>query len=125
MQDAVGQDQLDMRRGGPARRPIVQLEARCVGQEIRFPHVLARTHRDERRAALEKHILVGTSTVDIGVDFRINYLIFEAYNAGSFLQRFGRLGDLNNGATHGCINATTTEPSGPTGAGCATQTWGS
>jgi CRISPR-associated endonuclease/helicase Cas3 len=50
------------------------------------------THRDDRRESFKKHILVGTSTVDIGVDFRINYLIFEAYNAGSFLQRFGRLG---------------------------------
>jgi CRISPR-associated endonuclease/helicase Cas3 len=50
------------------------------------------TYRDERHAALEKQILVGTSTVDIGIDFRINYLVFEAYNAGSFLQRFGRLG---------------------------------
>jgi CRISPR-associated endonuclease/helicase Cas3 len=50
------------------------------------------TNRSERREALEKQILVGTSTVDIGIDFRINYLVFEAYNAGSFLQRFGRLG---------------------------------
>lgn len=50
------------------------------------------THQDDRRASFEKDILVGTSTVDIGVDFRINYLIFEAFNAGSFLQRFGRLG---------------------------------
>lgn len=50
------------------------------------------TYRDERRAALEKQLLVGTSTVDIGIDFRINYLVFEAFNAGSFLQRFGRLG---------------------------------
>ena len=50
------------------------------------------TYRGERRAALEKQILVGTSTVDIGIDFRINYLVFEAYDAGSFLQRFGRLG---------------------------------
>src|SRR2546421_4226342 len=50
------------------------------------------TNRPERRAALEKQILVGTSTVDIGIDFRINYLVFEASNAGSFLQRFGRLG---------------------------------
>lgn len=48
--------------------------------------------REEREASFHKHILVGTSTVDIGVDFRINYLIFEAANAGSFLQRFGRLG---------------------------------
>jgi CRISPR-associated endonuclease/helicase Cas3 len=50
------------------------------------------TYRDERREALGKQILVGTSTVDIGIDFRINYLVFEASNAGSFLQRFGRLG---------------------------------
>src|SRR5260370_21229869 len=50
------------------------------------------THKDERRASYEKAILVGTTTVDIGVDFHINYLIFEAFNAGSFLQRFGRLG---------------------------------
>ena len=41
---------------------------------------------------MNRHILVGTTTVDIGVDFHINYLIFEAFNAGSFLQRFGRLG---------------------------------
>jgi CRISPR-associated endonuclease/helicase Cas3 len=50
------------------------------------------TDREERRASYTKQILVGTSTVDIGVDFHINYLIFEASNAGSFLQRFGRLG---------------------------------
>lgn len=50
------------------------------------------THRADRQDAYDKDILVGTSTVDIGVDFHINYLIFEASNAGSFLQRFGRLG---------------------------------
>lgn len=48
--------------------------------------------QEEKRASFGKDILVGTTTVDIGVDFRINYLIFEASNAGSFLQRFGRLG---------------------------------
>jgi CRISPR-associated endonuclease/helicase Cas3 len=48
--------------------------------------------REERQASYHKDILVGTSTVDIGVDFHINYLIFEATSAGSFLQRFGRLG---------------------------------
>jgi CRISPR-associated endonuclease/helicase Cas3 len=48
--------------------------------------------REERQESYHKDILVGTSTVDIGVDFHINYLIFEASSAGSFLQRFGRLG---------------------------------
>lgn len=50
------------------------------------------TNPKEREQSRKQHILVGTTTVDIGVDFHINYLIFEAYNAGSFLQRFGRLG---------------------------------
>ena len=50
------------------------------------------TDSQERRASFEKDLLVGTSTVDIGVDFRINLLIFEAFDAGSFIQRFGRLG---------------------------------
>ena len=50
------------------------------------------TSRAEREASRHKHILVGTSTVDVGVDFHINYLIFEAFSAGNFLQRFGRLG---------------------------------
>ena len=46
----------------------------------------------ERAESRAKQILVGNTTVDIGVDFHINYLIFEAYSSGSFLQRFGRLG---------------------------------
>lgn len=37
-------------------------------------------------------LLVATSTVDIGVDFKINFLIFEAFSQGTFLQRLGRLG---------------------------------
>lgn len=50
------------------------------------------TNKDGRKDSYNRHILVGTTTVDIGVDFHINCLIFEAWNAGSFLQRFGRLG---------------------------------
>lgn len=45
-----------------------------------------------RRASYECDILVGTSTVDVGVDFRINFLLFESHDAGTFLQRLGRLG---------------------------------
>ena len=75
-----------------ARRIYARLKEYFEPRGITVGENTGLTHRDERRAAFEKHILVGTSTVDIGVDFRINYLIFEAYNAGSFLQRFGRLG---------------------------------
>lgn len=58
------------------------------------------TPYEERLESLNKHILVGTSTVDIGIDFHINLLIFEAFNAGSFLQRFGRLGRHNDFSTY-------------------------
>lgn len=51
--------------------------------------------RAEAMAALSAEgnvLLIATSTVDVGVDFRLNYLIFEALDAGSFIQRLGRLG---------------------------------
>lgn len=37
-------------------------------------------------------LLVATSTVDVGVDFRINLLIFESPDANTHFQRLGRLG---------------------------------
>lgn len=50
------------------------------------------TGRQVRNASYAADLLVGTSTIDVGVDFRINLLIFEAHSAGTFLQRLGRLG---------------------------------
>jgi CRISPR-associated endonuclease/helicase Cas3 len=46
----------------------------------------------QRKKSYQAEILIGTSTVDVGVDFRINLLIFEADSASQFMQRFGRLG---------------------------------
>ncbi|MBX0326718.1 type I-D CRISPR-associated helicase Cas3', partial [Oscillochloris sp. ZM17-4] len=50
------------------------------------------TSRTIRKASYDADLLIGTSTVDVGVDFRINLLIFESSGAGTFLQRLGRLG---------------------------------
>src|SRR2546423_2617680 len=75
-----------------ARRIYARLKEYFEPRGITVGENTGLTHRDERRASYGKNILVGTTTVDIGVDFDINYLIFEAWNAGSFLQRFGRLG---------------------------------
>jgi CRISPR-associated endonuclease/helicase Cas3 len=47
-----------------------------------------KTKEDSRHADL----LIGTSTVDVGVDFQINFLVFESSDAGTFIQRLGRLG---------------------------------
>ncbi|GAK61497.1 DEAD/DEAH box helicase-like protein [Candidatus Vecturithrix granuli] len=48
-----------------------------------------------------KDLLIGTSTVDIGVDFEINLLIFESLDQGTFIQRLGRLGRHNGYYKHG------------------------
>lgn len=39
-----------------------------------------------------KLLALGTSAIEVGVDFRCDYLLFEATEAASFLQRFGRVG---------------------------------
>jgi len=67
-------------------KPLFETHGLSVGLNIGL------TSRHSRRASYEADLLVGTSTVDIGVDFRINFLIFESHSAGSFIQRLGRLG---------------------------------
>ncbi|WP_293254885.1 MULTISPECIES: type I-D CRISPR-associated helicase Cas3' [unclassified Microcoleus] len=47
---------------------------------------------EKSKSVEEADLLLGTSTIDVGVDFRINFLVFEAADAGNFIQRFGRLG---------------------------------
>lgn len=44
-----------------------------------------------------KLLAVGTSAIEVGVDFRCDYLLFEAFEAASFLQRFGRVGRHRTG----------------------------
>ena len=48
--------------------------------------------KEEKARSLQADLVLGTSTIDVGVDFKINFLIFESESAGSFIQRLGRLG---------------------------------
>ncbi len=50
------------------------------------------TGKEEKEESLKADLVVATSTVDVGVDFSINLLIFESTDAGTFIQRLGRLG---------------------------------
>jgi CRISPR-associated endonuclease/helicase Cas3 len=50
------------------------------------------TGQEESATAIAGDLVVGTSTLDVGVDFRINYLLFEGHDAPTFIQRLGRLG---------------------------------
>ncbi|MBE9198017.1 MULTISPECIES: type I-D CRISPR-associated helicase Cas3' [unclassified Nodularia (in: cyanobacteria)] len=45
-----------------------------------------------KEQSLMADLVIGTSTIDVGVDFKINFLIFESSDAGNFIQRLGRLG---------------------------------
>lgn len=44
------------------------------------------------RTTKGKLLALGTSAIEVGVDFRCDYLLFEASESASFLQRFGRVG---------------------------------
>jgi CRISPR-associated helicase Cas3 len=48
--------------------------------------------REVRRLKPNQLLVIGTSAIEVGIDFQCDYLIFEAGDAASFLQRFGRLG---------------------------------
>lgn len=48
--------------------------------------------KGEKERSLSADLVLGTSTIDVGVDFKINFLIFESSDAGNFIQRLGRLG---------------------------------
>ena len=48
----------------------------------------ARSSRDVKG----KMLVIGTAAIEVGIDFKTDYLIFEAGNQASFMQRFGRLG---------------------------------
>ena len=47
-----------------------------------------RAIREKKRSLLA----IGTSAIEVGVDFDSDFLVFEASDASSFLQRFGRIG---------------------------------
>jgi CRISPR-associated endonuclease/helicase Cas3 len=48
--------------------------------------------KGEKELSLAADLVLGTSTIDVGVDFKINFLIFESADSGNFIQRLGRLG---------------------------------
>jgi CRISPR-associated helicase Cas3 len=44
------------------------------------------------RSTKGKLLALGTSAIEVGVDFHCDYLLFEATEAAAFMQRFGRVG---------------------------------
>lgn len=75
-----------------AKRIVQRLKPALSKYGIKVGENTGLTGRSQRAASYACDLLVGTSTVDVGVDFQINFLLFESRDAGSFLQRLGRLG---------------------------------
>lgn len=75
-----------------AKRLFVRLKHALEPHGLTVGENTGLTSRTQRAISYDCDLLVGTSTVDIGVDFQINFLLFESRDAGSFLQRLGRLG---------------------------------
>lgn len=76
-----------------AKEVMTKLEMRgCNGEVVNQIHGLVPPN--ERRAVsdMEECILIGTSAIEVGVDFDVPFLIMEAHDLASFLQRFGRGG---------------------------------
>lgn len=75
-----------------AQRLVARLRPAFAAQGLTVEPNTGFDAPQRRRASYAADLLIGTSTVDVGVDFQINFLVFESHDAGSFLQRFGRLG---------------------------------
>jgi CRISPR-associated endonuclease/helicase Cas3 len=61
------------------------------------------TGAEVRKESMDAQLIVATSTVDVGVDFAINFLVYESLDAGSFIQRLGRLGRHEGFSTYKAI----------------------
>ena len=73
-----------------ARSLTEQLLSFFQDSEIKESHgLIPQQLRKDRRDAL---ILVGTSAIEVGIDFDTSHLVFEAWNAPSAIQRLGRVG---------------------------------
>jgi CRISPR-associated endonuclease/helicase Cas3 len=80
-------------------RVVRTLQAVFTESEIKVREISGRIDRLERERiqndlfnAPQSVLVVATSAVDVGVDFRIHLLIFETSDAATFIQRLGRLG---------------------------------
>lgn len=85
----------------------IRLEDRLIEQGLSSDELLIIRGLSSRgiRARDENKILaIGTSAIEVGIDFRCDYLIFEAGEAASFMQRFGRIGRHKSGIAYVLCN---------------------
>lgn len=73
----------------------IELEQKLLKAGIAKEHIVpirGMIARAIRKLHADMLIVIGTSAIEVGIDFQCDYLIFEAGDAAAFMQRFGRLG---------------------------------
>ncbi|MCX6041507.1 MAG: type I-D CRISPR-associated helicase Cas3' [Caldilinea sp.] len=75
-----------------AKRLVERLQGEFARHGLTVGENTGLTSRTQRSRSYGCDLLIGTSTVDIGIDFQINFLLFESRDAGTFVQRLGRVG---------------------------------
>lgn len=81
----------------------IRLEDRLVEEGFSRDELLivrGLSQRDIRQKRPEHLLVIGTSAIEVGVDFKCDNLVFEAFEAPSFMQRFGRVGRHRPGTAY-------------------------
>jgi len=80
----------------------IRLEDRLVEEDFQRDEIaiIRGLSAKEVRKTEGKLIALGTSAIEVGIDFQCDYLIFEAGEAASFMQRFGRVGRHSPGIAY-------------------------
>jgi CRISPR-associated helicase Cas3 len=80
----------------------IRLEDRLVEEGFRREEmaIIRGLSAREVRDTAGKLLAIGTSAIEVGIDFQCDYLIFEAGEAASFMQRFGRVGRHSPGIAY-------------------------
>lgn len=86
-----------------AAKRIVKMLKETPGFSVSIGENTGLTGTDVRKESMDAQLIVATSTVDVGVDFAINFLVYESLDAGSFIQRLGRLGRHQGFSTYKAI----------------------
>jgi len=86
-----------------AAKRIVKMLKEAPGFSVSVGENTGLTGDEVRQESRNFQLIVATSTVDVGVDFAINFLVYESLDAGSFIQRLGRLGRHEGFSTYKAI----------------------
>lgn len=76
----------------------IELENKLLEEGIKASSYRGLMNKSARE--LKGEIIIGTSAIEVGIDFDCKHLIMQGSDVSSFLQRFGRVGRHQQGIAH-------------------------